>query len=72
MIMDNRKAVFEMLVPESCAKCNLCYITNKKAYSGNLYYKDYFCIVIYADVRGFQNERCPECPLKIIEDAADA
>jgi len=68
--MDNRKAVFEMLVPESCTKCNLCYITNKKAYSGDLYYKDYFCIVVYADVSMFDEKRgrCPECPLKIIDD----
>ena len=65
------KAILELELPESCTKCKVCNKTKLINCIGQYYY-EYICSFIFADVSIFLNERCPECPLKIIEEAANA
>ena len=60
------KAILELELPESCTKCKVCNKT-KLINCVGVYYYEYICNFIFADVSGFYDERCPECPLKIME-----
>jgi len=64
------KAILEIELPKSCVGCEICSMTTKERSDKNGRYKYYFCILVHADVGMFNEERgrCPECPLKIIEE----
>jgi hypothetical protein len=66
------KAILEMEVPESCTECKICTIIYREKYDKTGFYRDYHCRLVYADVGMFKGSRgrCPDCPLKIVEESS--